>query len=112
MNVCVKCKAQYLPIKIGVNVIETAGNPPQPMRIWVADLLGCPVCGAELIAQFTHEPVIERHETGFEAALKEIRAKKKFYILHNPLYLTSTIKHETLYVRSYANHNRLRTTDR
>jgi hypothetical protein len=113
IQVCVKCQAQYLPKKVGVNVIETAGNPPEPMRTWAADLLGCPVCGAELLAHFCHEPTADRYEDGFEATLKEIRAhKERMYILHNPEYLVQTIKHETTYVRSYANHNRLRTTDR
>lgn len=113
IQVCVKCQAQYLPKKTGVNVIETAGNPPVPMRTWAADLLGCPVCGAELISRFSHEPTAERNENGFEATLKEIRANKdRMYILHNPEYLLTTVSHETKYVRSYANHKRLRTTDR
>jgi hypothetical protein len=113
IELCVKCQAQYLPKKTGVNVIETAGNPPVPMRTWVADLLGCPVCGAELISRFSHEPTMERHEHGFESHLKQVREKKdRLYILHNPEYLMTTIRHETKYVRSYANHKRLRTTDR
>lgn len=113
MNVCVKCQAQFLPKKNGVTVLETVGNPPQSMRVWVADLLGCPVCGAETIANFCHEPVIERHERGFEETLGQIRERDKgrLYILHNPEFLVQTVKHETKYVRSYVNH-RLRTTDR
>ena len=112
INLCVKCQAQYLPKKTSVTVIETAGNPPQPIRTWVADLLGCPVCGAELIDHFCHEPVIERHEDGFEEYLKRIREIRNYYIMHNPEYLARNIKHETTYVRSYANHKRLRTTGR
>ena len=111
INVCVKCQAQYLPKKTGVTVIETAGNPPEPMRTWAADLLGCPVCDAELLAHFSHEPTAEQHEDGFDDHLKQVR-EKKYYILHNPEYLTQNIKHETLYVRSYENHKHLRTTDR
>lgn len=74
-------------------------------------MLACPICGAELLSRFSHEPMIENYEAGFDMLLAEVPQNRR-YILHNPEYLTRTVKHETTYVRSYDNHNRLRTTDR
>jgi hypothetical protein len=99
--VCAKCQAQYLPNKNGVYVVETAGNPPLPYRIWRADLLACPICRGELTAHFSHEPLSERHEDGFDAFLSKVQ-KGPRYILHNPEYLVQRVGFETRYVRSYA----------
>lgn len=110
--VCVKCQARFQPKKLGVTVIETTGKPPQPARIWSADLLGCPVCQTELIARFSHEPMMDSYESGFDKVLAEIPQDRR-YILHNPEYLAQSIQHETTYVRSHDKHKkRLRTTDR
>ena len=111
MHVCVKCQAQYQPKLMGVSVLVTAGNPPKPMRTWRADLLVCPMCGAELLANFSHEPTMESREYGFEAALSNIPQERR-YTLHSLSYLAQTVKYETTYVRSDDNHNHLRTTDR
>lgn len=110
IQVCVKCQAQYQPKKTGVSVIETAGTPPKPYRVWNADLLACPICNTEVISNFSHEPVIENHESGFEKIIAEIPPGRR-YILQNPSFLAQSVKHETKYVRSYGK-PRLRTTDR
>jgi len=98
---CVKCQAQYQPKQTGVTVIETSGNPPRAFRIWNADLLSCPICCADLITNFGHEPTMESHESGFDQALKEIPADRR-YIMFNPAYLVQRAGFETKWVRSYA----------
>lgn len=110
LTVCVKCQAQYQPKKMGVSVVETAGTPPKPYRIWSADVLECPLCNTEVISNFSHEPAIESHESGFDKVLAEIPQGRR-YILQNPAFLAQSVKHETKYVRSYGK-PRLRTTDR
>lgn len=99
IHVCVKCQAKYEVKRQGVPVVETAGIPPKAHRIWRADLLGCPICGAELLAHFAHEPMLESHEQGFEEKLEQLRESGR-YILHNPPFLVSTYFHETKFVRS------------
>ncbi len=100
--VCAKCQAQFQIKKNGVTVVETAGNPPVAYRIWRADLLACPICNAELTTNFGHEPLNERDEPGFEAALSKVQ-KSHRYVLHNPEFLVQRVGFETKYVRKYVN---------
>ena len=99
-HVCVKCQAKFQLKKMSVLVIETTGSDPKPIRVWSADLLSCPICAAELITNFGHEPIIESHEAGFAQFLAEINPKLR-YVLYSPEYLASTVRHDTRYVRNY-----------
>ncbi len=92
-------------------VIETAGAQPTPARVWSADVLGCPICHAELLSRFSHEPIMESYEAGFDAFIADIKPNRR-YVMYSPVLLAQTVKHETTYVRSYGTQNRLRTTDR
>ena len=85
--------------RLGVTVIETAGNPPKPFRLWRADVLACPICGAELVTRFAHAPMLENYEDGFEAALDEANGKKRRYVVHGPEALAMVVTHRT--VESY-----------
>jgi len=100
-QVCEKCQAALQMKKMGITVIETSGNPPTAIRLWKADLLACPICGAGVIAHFSHEPMMERHEAGFGQALKGIPKEARF-ILYNPEYLATQIRYETKIVRRHA----------
>lgn len=102
-NLCVKCQARYELIKAGVTVIETSGNPPQAFRIWNADLLGCPICGNQMITRFGNEPAVERHEPGFMKALMGVTREKRF-VMHSPEALATRITHETVYVKARKQH--------
>ena len=57
--VCVKCQTEYSSKlgEIGVIVVEMAHNPPVPYRVWGADLLSCPGCGAEVVSGFSDRPI-------------------------------------------------------
>lgn len=100
MNLCVKCQAAYQVRRLGVTVIETAGNPPKPFRLWRADLLACPICNAELITRFGHEPAIENYEEGFASALDQAASTHR-YVMHSPEALAMIVTHATVDVRSY-----------
>lgn len=100
MNLCVKCQAQYQVKRLGVTVIETSGNPPKPFRLWRADLFACPICNAELITRFGHEPIVESHEEGFAAALDQA-VRNHRYVMHSPEALAMIVTHETIDVRTY-----------
>lgn len=105
MNIlaCVKCQAQYLPKKLGVTVIETSGTPPKPVRLWIADLMACPICNAELITRFAHEPSIEITELGFADFVERAHRenKERVYTVYVPSVLDGTVTYETVEVAPY-----------
>ncbi len=100
IQVCGKCQAKFEVRVMGVTVVETAGVPPQPFRLWKADSYGCPICNAELITNFGHAPVIESHEAGFSEAMAAIPEGRR-RVLHSPTYLAQTVGYETKWVRTY-----------
>lgn len=100
MIVCVQCQAAFGQKRTGVSVIETAGDPPKPFRIWRADLLQCPICGKEMLAHFSHEPVAENHEEGFEAAM-DAASKRDRYVVYGAETLVKMVAFETKEVRRY-----------
>ncbi len=107
IQVCGKCQAKFELRLNGVTVVETSGTPPKPFRLWTADIYGCPICHAELITNFSHEPRIESHEAGFAEALWAIPDGKR-RVLYSPTYLAQTVGHETKYVRTYGHNPDLR----
>jgi hypothetical protein len=50
---CVKCKKGYKVAKSGVVVVEQYMNPPEPYKAIHGDLLECPVCKHQIVAQFS-----------------------------------------------------------
>lgn len=109
-TVCVRCQAQYLPKRLGLIVIETTGDQPKPLRAWSADMYGCPICGAEILSHFGHEPIMENHEEGFEAFIAEIRKGERF-VMYNPAYQAQRVWYETAHVRKYVKQH-IRPADR
>lgn len=100
---CGKCQAKFEMRLMGVTVVETAGTPPKPFRLWKADSYACPICNAELITNFSHEPLVENYEENFEQMMDAIPDGKR-RVLYSPTYLAQTVGHETKYVRTYG-HN-------
>lgn len=87
--VCAKCQAVFGVKKLGVAVIETTGTPPQAIKIWRADLLACPICNAEIVNNFGHEPQMERFENGFQNELKLVLEEKNRVVMYSPEHLVS-----------------------
>jgi hypothetical protein len=46
------CNVEMRVARIGVDVIETAFNPPEPYRQYRADLYECPICSHQVAAGF------------------------------------------------------------
>ena len=103
MLVCVQCQAAFGVKRMGVAVVETAGIPAKPWRLWRADLLQCPICGKELLGHFSHEPVAERHHEDFEAALVAA-SKGDRYVVYSAEALAVRVTHETVYVQKRSSH--------
>lgn len=103
MIVCVQCQARMGVKRMGVAVVETAGIPAKPWRLWRADLLQCPICGKELLAHFSHEPVAEQHHEDFEAAL-DAASKGDRYVVYSAEALAVRVTHETVDVKKARNY--------
>lgn len=82
--ICVKCEKEVMPAKIGVTVEEhrkeeqSRGLPPlwAAYKIWTADVLQCPECGAQILAGFPDRPVAHHHEENYA----EEQKKMEFHI--------------------------------
>lgn len=99
MQVCVQCQAPFGVKRLGVWVIETAGEPIRPFRIWRADLFQCPICGREILGRFSHEPVTETQDD-FEATLAAASNGDRF-VVYSPEALAMRVRYETKNVRSH-----------
>jgi PHP family Zn ribbon phosphoesterase len=51
--VCSSCNVGLRPSLNGVTVVETAHDPPQIYKIWMADEWSCPSCGHAVITGFS-----------------------------------------------------------
>lgn len=73
MNViCVKCKLEFRIVK-SIFAIEMFLDPPQPYKIWNADLHECPGCHQQIVQGFGLNPIYEGH---FEAVLARVQARE------------------------------------
>lgn len=73
--VCTKCQLPLFPKENGVYVAEVFLSPPQPCKVWMADLWGCCECGMEVVAGFGNNPIKEHYEEGFEELLGKVKGK-------------------------------------
>ena len=80
--ICVKCEKEMMPAKVGVLVEEhrkatlgrTSGSGVEwlPYKIWTADVLECPECGAQILAGFPDRPVAHHHEDNYAEEQKKV----------------------------------------
>lgn len=67
--VCVKCRLFFEPKRNGVTVEEgmPLGNGSwTSYRLWQADLLECPGCGAQLVTGYGRAPIAEHYQSDYE----------------------------------------------
>jgi len=76
--VCVRCQIELRPVKLGMPVVEMAGSPARPLRIWFADVWGCKECGFEVCAGFSKHP-IEWFDERFARYLESAKAHEIVY---------------------------------
>ena len=63
---CVQCEAGYQRIKEGVYLVEMFNAPPQPYKIWHADLWKCPGCSTEITSGYGQNAIMEHFQEGFD----------------------------------------------
>ncbi len=83
--VCVKCQCDFQVKRVGAQVVEMAVFGPY--KIWDADMLACPGCGTEIVAQFAEGPASEHYMPGFASlleAVKEQAADRLVYDYERP----------------------------
>lgn len=78
---CVKCKRAMEIEKTGIYFVEMFNDPPQPYKIWSADLWRCPVCGHQIVRGFGDNPLMEHYEDGFETYLDDIKNRFGEYVI-------------------------------
>lgn len=76
---CPKCRVEYRSFTSGVNVIEMFNDPPEPYKIWLADLWVCPGCGGSIVSGFAFNPVAEHFQDHFKMDLEKARANAYCY---------------------------------
>jgi len=76
--VCAPCMLSFKPKQNGVYLEERmkigpeSWGPYAPYKLWVADLLECPSCGAEIIAGFARHPLAEHYEPEYERLVEKL----------------------------------------
>ncbi|MCJ7826463.1 hypothetical protein MUP56_02510, partial [Patescibacteria group bacterium] len=75
--VCIKCECELTPKQSGVRVVEYFLNPPQPYKLWCADLWSCPKCGIEIVAGFGNNAFAEHFQEDFANKLENINKNNR-----------------------------------
>lgn len=87
--ICVQCHVEMKIKTIGVEVTEMiCVYPPQPYKIWNADLFQCPICKVEVIASFGNRPCAESFQDDFESKVVFAKSNPK----HVPIYEITAIE--------------------
>ena len=79
-QICVKCSREFKIERNGVMVIEMFSYPPQPYKIWSADIWKCPTCEREIIAGFGHQAIAEHFQEKFDDILNKVQ-EGEFYVV-------------------------------
>ena len=61
---CPSCELAMKPKKNGIYVEEHRGYD-LPYKIWMADLLACPLCGREVVSGFANQPAAEHYQADY-----------------------------------------------
>ena len=71
-TLCIVCSVEMRPEKNGVWVVETAGQPRKPYKVWSADLIRCPDCGIQVVTGFANRALGEHYEKSFQDLLDRV----------------------------------------
>ena len=66
---CVNCERGYQRIELGIYLVEMFCDPPQPYKIWSADLWQCPGCNDKVVSGRGDNPLIHHFQDGFDEFL-------------------------------------------
>jgi len=68
MIVCANCNRAMRPKKNGTSFVEMAQD--RPYKLWMADLLECQDCGAQVLSTNSRQnPIAESHQPEFAASM-------------------------------------------
>jgi hypothetical protein len=73
--VCAKCECEFIPKQNDVRVVEYFLDPPQPYKLWCADLWACPKCGFEIVTGFGNNAYAEHFQEGFTEMLEDVNKR-------------------------------------
>ena len=71
--ICRKCEVEFKVIKNGVIVVEHFNTPPEPYKLWEADLYKCPKCNAEIVTGLAQEPFLEHFQGNIGKKVAELK---------------------------------------
>lgn len=93
--ICTRCQTQMEIESQGVYVVEMFNTPPQPYKIWHADLWKCCGCQAEVVSGFGQQALAEHFEEDFPALLESINhtSHRVFFSYERPTPI-KVIAHE------------------
>lgn len=75
-TICIKCGRLMQCDRAGIRVKELFMQNKAIYRVWVADLMGCPECGHQIVARFAEKPIAEHWQKEImEGALKACESK-------------------------------------
>ena len=77
--ICPRCQTKFRNIQSGVTVVEMFLDPPQPYKLWLADLFECPSCRARIVSGFANRAYVEHYEQDFAEKYAALAAKDTFY---------------------------------
>ena len=96
-TICVKCGMELKPFKNEVTVIETTGNPPQPHKIWMADMWACPGCNIKVVKDFGLRPWTKRGDDDFDETLERAMNSGEMVIYnHEPKAAMEMLKKQDI----------------
>ena len=73
---CVNCERGYHLIENGVFLVEMFCNPPQPYKIWSADLWQCPGCKDRVVSGRGDNPLMHHFQEGFDVYLANLKERQ------------------------------------
>lgn len=82
---CIKCQTQFRVVETGVTVMTMFSTPPRPCELIMADLLECPGCGTQIVAQYANRIYARHYNPNFQERLDQ--AKHVVYDYELPQFL-------------------------
>ena len=79
---CVHCERGYERIRSGVYLVEHFNDPPQPYKVWSADLWKCPQCQQQTVMGYGMDPLMEHYEQVFNEWFSLLLQNKAIMVLN------------------------------
>ena len=74
--ICLKCQMEMRIVRVGVTVVEMFLDPPEPYRVWNADVVECPMCKNRVATGFSIKPIYHHNDPRCQEAVEEAVANE------------------------------------